>query len=75
VSLDDFLPVNNIHRHLEARLELSFVREWAPEHYAEPGCLSIDPAVLFNLQLARLFERVHVQELEGEHLWVLTSRV
>ena len=61
-SLDDFLPANNIYRHLEVRLDLSCVREWATEHYVEPGLPSIDPTDLFNLQFVMFFERVRVQD-------------
>jgi hypothetical protein len=75
VSLEDFVLGNNFYRHLQVKLNLSFVREWASEHYAEPGRLSIDPAVLFNLQLVMFFERARLQELEGEDPEVFTSGV
>jgi hypothetical protein len=31
VSLEQRVPANNFYRHLEAKLDLSFVREWAHE--------------------------------------------
>src|SRR5688500_8937762 len=43
VSIAEFVLVNDVYRHLEARLDLSFVREWATEHYTEPGRPSIEP--------------------------------
>jgi hypothetical protein len=45
VSLEDLVPQDHFYRHLEATLDLSFVREWVSECYAEhrraPGCGSI----------------------------------
>src|SRR3712207_5634068 len=37
VSLEDLVPANHFYRHLEAKLDLSFGREWARELYAERG--------------------------------------
>jgi hypothetical protein len=37
VSLEDLVPANDFYRHLEAELDLSFVREWSQELYAERG--------------------------------------
>jgi hypothetical protein len=31
VSLEQLVPANHFYRHLEATLDLSFVREWAHE--------------------------------------------
>ena len=47
---------DHFYRHLEAKLDLSFVREWARELYAERGRPSIDPVVFFKLQLILFFE-------------------
>ena len=47
VSLEDLVPKDHFYRHLEAKLDLSFVREWARGHYAERGRPSIDPVVFF----------------------------
>jgi hypothetical protein len=43
VSLDDLVPASNFYRHLEATIDLSFVRELAKELYVERGRPSIDP--------------------------------
>jgi hypothetical protein len=45
VSLQDLVPTNHLYSHLEARLDLGFVREWARDIYAEWGRPSIDPVV------------------------------
>ena len=45
VSLDDLVPLDNFYRHLEAKLDLSFVREWTRELYADRGRPSIDPVI------------------------------
>ena len=44
-SLEELVPANHFYRHLEAKLDLSFVREWAQERYAERGRPSFDPVV------------------------------
>jgi transposase len=56
VSLEDMVPRDNFYRHLEAKLDLSFVRDWARECYAERGRPGIDPVVYFKLQLIMFFE-------------------
>jgi len=56
VSLEDLVPTSCFYRHLEAKLDLSFVREWTRELYAERGRPSIDPVVFFKLQLVMFFE-------------------
>ena len=35
VSPEDLVPANHLYRHLEAKLDLSFVRDWTRELYAE----------------------------------------
>jgi transposase len=50
VSLEDLVPQGNFYRHLDATLDLSFVREWVQELYAERGRPSIDPVIYFKLQ-------------------------
>src|SRR5829696_6090462 len=54
VSLEDLVPASNFYRHLEAKLDLSFVRDWTQELYAVRGRPSIDPVVFFKLQLGRV---------------------
>src|SRR6187200_671072 len=56
VSLEALVPADHFYRHLEAKLDLSFVREWARELYAERGRPSIDPVIFFKLQLIMFFE-------------------
>ena len=51
VSLEDLIPQDNFYRHLEAQLDLRFVRDWVRKLYAERGRPSIDPVVFFKLQL------------------------
>jgi transposase len=58
VSLEDLVPTSNFYRHLEAKLDLSFVRDWVNELYAERGRPSIDPIVFFKLQLVMFFEGI-----------------
>ena len=48
VSLEDLLPQNHFYRHLEAKLDFGFVRDWTRDLYAERGRPSIDPVVFFN---------------------------
>jgi transposase len=56
VSLDALVPADHFYRHLEARLDLSFVRELVRDVYADIGRPSIDPVIFFKLQLILFFE-------------------
>jgi transposase len=56
VSLEDLVPENIFYRRLEARLDLSFVRELVGPLYANGGRPSVDPVVFFKLQLIMFFE-------------------
>ena len=56
VSLEDLVPREHVYRHLEAKLDLSFVRDWTRGLYAERCRPSIDPVVFFKLQLIMFFE-------------------
>ncbi len=49
VSLESLVPQGNFYRHLEAKLDLGFVREWVRDLYAEGGHPSVDPVVFFKL--------------------------
>jgi transposase len=78
VSLDDLVPRSNFYRHLETTLDLSFVRGWVKEHYAERGRPSIDPVVFFTLQLIMFFEGIRSERklietasLNLAHRWYL----
>jgi hypothetical protein len=42
--LENLVPQNDFCRHLEAKLDLDFVRDWLREQYAEQGRSSIDPS-------------------------------
>jgi transposase len=56
VTLDALVPLGHFYRHLEATLDLSFVRDLVRDAYAESGRPSIDPVVFFKLQLILFFE-------------------
>src|SRR5690242_10343728 len=78
VSLEDLVPADNFYRHLEAQLDLSFVREWTRALYAERGRPSIDPVVFFKLQLVMFFEGLRSERqliatasLNLAHRWYL----
>ena len=47
VSLEDLVPADNFYRHLEAKLDLGFVRDWTRKLYADRGRPSVDPVVFF----------------------------
>ena len=78
VSLEDLVPRDNFYRHLEAKLDLSFVRDWARELYAGRGRPSIDPVVFFKLHLIMFFEGIRSERqliatasLNLAHRWYL----
>jgi transposase len=78
VSLEALVPANNFYRHLEAKLDLSFVRHWTRELYAERGRPSIDPVVYCKLQLVMFFEGIRSEpqlietaSLNLAHRWYL----
>jgi transposase len=78
VSLEDLVPRDHFYRHLEAKLDLSFVRDWVNELYAERGRPSIDPVVFFKLQLIMFFEGIRSERqltqtasLNLAHRWYL----
>jgi hypothetical protein len=55
VSLEDLVPTDHFYRHLEAKLDLGFVRDWTRELYAERGRPSIDPVVFFKTAIDHVF--------------------
>jgi transposase len=78
VSLEDLVPPSNLYRHLEATLDLRFVRDWTRTHYADRGRPSIDPVVFFKLQLIMFFEGIRSERqliatasLNLAHRWYL----
>src|SRR5258708_2103212 len=59
VSLEDLVPANHYYRQVEAKLDLSFVRELVQGSYApRMGRPSVDPVVFFKLQLIMFFEGI-----------------
>ena len=56
VSLEDLIPQDHFYRHLEATLDLGFVRELVRDRYPGIGRPSLDPVVFFKLQLILFFE-------------------
>jgi transposase len=58
VSLECLVPPGHFYRHLDAKLDLSFVRDWVRDCYAANGRPSIDPVVFFKLQLVMFFEGI-----------------
>jgi hypothetical protein len=80
VSLEDLVPPNQFYRHVETTLDLSFVRDWTRELYAERGRPSIDPVVFFKLQLIMFFDGIRSERqlietasLNLAHRWYLWS--
>jgi transposase len=78
VSLEDLVPRDHFYRHLEAKLDLTFVREWTRDLYAQGGRPSIDPVVFFKLQLIMFFEGIRSERqliatasLNLTHRWYL----
>ena len=82
VSLEQLVPPDHFYRHLDAALDLSFVREWVADCYAERGRPSIDPVVFFKLQLILFFEGlrserrlIETASLHLAHRWYLGYRL
>jgi transposase len=77
-SLEHRLPASNFYRQLDAKLDLSVVRDWVADKYAAIGRPSIDPVVFFRLQLIMFFEGlrserklVQMADLNIAHRWYL----
>jgi transposase len=45
LSLEELVPKDNFYRHLDRKLDLSFVRDLVKECYASSGRPSVDPVV------------------------------
>jgi transposase len=78
VSLEALIPAGNFYRHLEATLDLGFVRDWTRQLYADRGRPSIDPVIFFKLQLVMFFEGIRSERrlietarLNLAHRWYL----
>jgi transposase len=78
VSLEQLVPADHFYRHLDAALDLSFVREWVADLYGACGRPSVDPIVFFKLQLILFFEGlrserrlIETASLHLAHRWYL----
>lgn len=58
VALDDLVPADLFYRHLDAHLDLSFIRDWVADAYPSIGRPSVDPVVVFKLYLVMVFEGI-----------------
>ncbi len=67
VSLEELVPPDHFYRHLERTLDLSFVRAFVKEAYANKGRPSIDPVVFFKLQLVMFFEGIRSERQLMRH--------
>lgn len=79
LSLETLVPEDNFYRQLEARLDLTFVRDLVRDCYASRmGRPSVDPVVFFKLQLIMFFEGIRSERqlietvnLNLAHRWYL----
>ncbi len=58
VSLEELVPHDHLYRYLDQKLDLSFVRGFVEQDYAQAGRPSIAPIVFFKLQLVMFFEGI-----------------
>jgi transposase len=73
------VPPDNFYRQVEARLDLTFVRDLVGDRYSSHmGRPSIDPVVFFKLQLIMFFEGIRSERqlmamvnLRLDHRWYL----
>jgi transposase len=70
VSLESLVPQNHFYRQLEAKLDLSFIRELVAGLYSTMGRPSIDPVVFFKLQLIMFFESIRSERQLMEQVQV-----
>jgi transposase len=77
-SLDALVPAHHFYRHLESKLDLTFVRDLVRSTYKGSGRPSIDPIVFFKLQLIMFFEGIRserqlieIASLHLAHRWYL----
>ena len=79
VSLETQVPQDNFYRKLEAKVDLSFVRDLVRSCYAtNMGRPSVDPEVFFKLQLIMYFEGIRSERqlmemaaMRLDHRWYL----
>jgi len=62
-SLETLVPEDNFYRQVEKCIDLSFVRDLVCHLYSAFGRPSIDPVVLFKLQLIAFFEGIRSERL------------
>ncbi len=78
VTLEELVPPDHFYRHLEGKLDLSFMRDLVRDAYVPSGRPSIDPVVFFKLQLVMFFEGIRSERklietasLNFAHRWYL----
>ena len=79
VSLETLVPQDNFYRKLEAKVDLSFVRDLVRDSYAtNMGRPSVDPVVFFKLQLIMYFEGIRserqlmeMSSMRLDHRWYI----
>jgi transposase len=67
MSLEELVPQDHFYRHLDQKLDLSFVRSFVEDNYAQGGRPSIDPVVFFKLQLVMFFEGIRSERQLMRH--------
>jgi transposase len=72
ISLEDLVPEDNFYCRLQAKLDLSFVRDLVENLYAASGRPSVDPEVFFRLQLVMLYEGIRS---ERELMRIVSDRL
>ena len=63
VSLEELVPRDSFYQHVQAKLDLSFVRDLGKDTYAAVGRPSIDPVAFFKLQLGIFFGGLRSERL------------
>jgi transposase len=78
ISPESLVPADHFYRHLDASLDLTFVRAWVEELYKAGGRPSLDPVVFFKLQLILFCEGLRSERrlmetasLHLAHRWYL----
>ncbi len=59
------MPTDHFYRHLDATLDLAFVRDLVKGCYTRVGRPSIDPVVFFKLQLVMFFDGLRSERQAG----------
>jgi len=78
VSLEALVPEDNFYREVEAKLDLTFVRDLVQHLYKPFGRTGIDPVVFFKLQLIMFFEGIRSERqlmdmvaMRLDHRWYI----